>query len=559
MSTKKFASRSMSIFAIVSEFPCPSDWDRSMMETKTRVRVVSSPQAPKGHFLLRAWRLLALVLVGLGGVPMAGANEPAEVETLGGLSLFEVIEATLRHDPNIAVAENRVRSSEGAQLVAAGRFDPVLSSSVFQNDTKVPTASGSTSTSTSTVGVDLARELRTGLSVEPSVTVERTDGGGVVDSTATVAFVVRQPLFRNRGRAVVTAEEQAVGRELAADRLDLEHRISQRLQAVAAQYWSVRAASMDLEVLREAETRSRELLVTTRRLIASDVTPAAEIVQLEADTTFREAARIAGERALFEARQQLGLEIGLEPSQTAALGIPVDDFPQPDVEAAAPPSADQGWIAQALDRRADLRAERERLAAAHLRLVAAENALAPQLDLVFTPSYTGRSDGQGVDGTFSALFDDVPGLSTSVGLSLMWPTRNRRAEGGLIQSRAAVTAVALTVEQRAKAIGAAVPTALDGVRQRARELDKFSAAVELFRQALNNEIKKLRAGSSTLIDVLSQRDRLTSVQRTEIAARLGLAVAIAEVRFQTGTLWETSGGATSIGALSTLHLTTLPR
>ena len=70
-----------------------------------------------------------------------------------------------------------------------------------------------------------------------------------------------------------------------------------------------------------------------------------------------------------------------------------------------------------------------------------------------------------------------------------------------------------------------------------------------------NEEKKLRAGSSTLLDVISQRDRLTSARQSQVSAHLALAIALARLRFETGTLPDTEAGA---AAADHAQLTTVP-
>ncbi|MEM6456724.1 MAG: TolC family protein, partial [Acidobacteriota bacterium] len=67
-------------------------------------------------------------------------------------------------------------------------------------------------------------------------------------------------------------------------------------------------------------------------------------------------------------------------------------------------------------------------------------------------------------------------------------------------------------------------------------LERAERAETLFAQAVVNEERKLTAGSSTLIDVISQRDRLTSAEQRRIRAQQALANALVDLRFQTGTL-----------------------
>lgn len=467
---------------------------------------------------------------------------------------------TLAHDPSIAQVESRLSAARGALLSAAGAFDPLLAAGADRSALTTPQADGPASESESLVSsVDLTRLLRTGLSLEPGLTLERTGSGADAVNVGTVSFTLRQPLLRGRGREVVAAGELAAAREVEASRLDLEHRVAERLLAAVSQYWALKAAVLDLEVLRTTEERTRELLETTRRLIAADVTPAAELVQLEAELASREVSRIAGEQALFQARQALGREIGLEPADIAGLSLPSASFPTvaPE-EVPLPQSAAADFIDLALARRADLRAARERQAAAERLLAAADNALKTRLDLVLTPSYSGLVAGDGSEDFLASLFRDVPGLSTTLSFELSWPLRNRRAEGDRIQALAAVRQSALAVELAVKTIGADVPVALDAVRRDAEQLDRITEAVGYFERAVDNEIKKLRAGSSTLIDVITQRNRLIAAQQQRVAAQLALALALLDLRFQTGTLVDASASVPEAHTITLERLTTLP-
>ena len=72
---------------------------------------------------------------------------------------------------------------------------------------------------------------------------------------------------------------------------------------------------------------------------------------------------------------------------------------------------------------------------------------------------------------------------------------------------------------------------------------------------MTNEERKLRAGTSTLINVISQRDRLTAARQGEVSAQLALALALVELRFATGTLLAAEG---ETKAVRYSRLTTLP-
>jgi outer membrane protein len=369
----------------------------------------------------------------------------------------------------------------------------------------------------------------------------------------TVALTLRQPLLRGRGREANVAPERSAERQVAASELDLRQTTAERALTVIAQYWQARAALLNLEILRESEERARDLFETTRKLIEADVIPAADLVQVEANLVAKETARIGGERDFFEERQALGREIGLEPERIAVLPFPSDPFPT--VPASAVPSAADHplWISRALERRADLQAARERRSAAEFLRKAADNALKPQVDVIFTPSYSGLVQGAGASSFFSPLYRNVPGVSSGLSLALSWPTLNSRARGDLIQIEEAREQSALLANLISRQIGANVPIALDAVARDAQQLDRATEAVRLFERAVENEEKKLRAGTSTLIDLISQRDRLTAARQSRVSAHLALAVAVAQLRFETGTLLPSADpGAIQLGQLTTI-------
>jgi outer membrane protein len=497
-----------------------------------------------------------LVTQGAGSILVA--EEPA-----AGLGLLDAVRMTLERDPNIAVDEASLQSARGSLEVAAGAFDPLLKSSLTGADDRTPLSLSSSSESRTLQSTSsLSKLFRSGLSVEPQLDLLRTDdrtagstaGAGSVNE-GTLKIVIRQPLLRGRGRTAADAVELEAERELAASGLDLRQTIARRIRTVASQYWTAESAARNLDVLRESEESSRNLLENTRKLIEADQVPAADLVQLEANLAFKESARIGGERQLFAARQDLGREIGLDAAEIRRLPLPSEPFPAIRLDEIPPAETAERLIEEALRRRADLRAARERRAGVEIRRQAAENALQPQLDLLLTPGYSGLTTGSDAVSFFSPLYRNVPGASASIGLGLSVPIWNHRARGALLQTEAALKQSALAVDLLAKEIGADVPTALDAVTRNTRQLERARQAVRLFERAVINEEKKLKAGSSTLLDVISQRDRLTSARQSEVSSQLALALSLLDLRFTTGTLLQDENQAASLQAAS---LTTLP-
>jgi len=502
-------------------------------------------------------RFCALVALLLGLPAALRAQERPLPE---GLSLAEAVRLTLESDPNLRLEEARLRSAHGSLLSSRGTFDSIFSSSLSETETDLP-VSATESSSQAVVGntLGITKRFRTGLSIEPELELLRTDPGGAgAVNVGTFSFTVRQPLLRGRGRTATAAVEWSAEREVAAGELDVRQVAAERILAVGTQYWRARAAALNLGVLLETEARARELLETTRKLIEADVTPAAELVQVEANLVASETARIGGERALFAARQDLGREIGLERAAIAALPLPSDPFPA--VPASALPRDADGdrFVTAAMARRADLLAARERREASEILRRAADSGLKPQLDLVVTPSYTGLVEGTDPGSFFSPLYRNVPGASAAFSLRLAWPAANSQARGALVQLDALREQSALVEELVARRVAADVPTALDAVIRSVQQLDRAAVAVRLFEQAVVNEEKKLRGGTSTLIDVISQRDRLTAARQSEVSAQLSLAQALLELRFETGTILPEGQVVMTAEGLDPVLLTTVP-
>ncbi len=524
---------------------------RRLASSRPAVRPSSqrSSPPPRARLPSHPGSVLLAVLLAAAVAAVDSAADTPSAAAARGLGLLDAVQMTLARDPNLGIVQARLESARGVLLSASGKFDTVLTDRLLDSDTRTSVGPGA-DFDLATVENDLgiAKLFRSGLSIAPAATLLRSRDSSVgpdTGNTAALSFALRQPLLRGRGRAATAAVELAAGREVAASERDLLETTAERVQAVAAQYWNVVAAQANLAILEDSEGSSRTLLETTRKLVAADVTPAGELVQLEANVAAKETARIGGELALFQARQELGHQIGLDAGEIGALPAAADPFPT----AALPAPLDAGrLIAAALAHRADLQAAQRRLESAAISVVAARNGLQPQLDLVLTPGYNGFAGGVGAGAFFDPLRRNVPGASFSVGFDLSLPIANRLAQGGLEQALAARRESALAVDLLVKAIGAGVPSALEAVVRDAAQLEQAALAVRLFERAVDNEEKKLRGGASTLIDVITQRDRLTAARQGDVQSRLALALALLDLRRQTGTLVAGSGEAATLRA-----------
>ncbi len=472
---------------------------------------------------------ICLLCLAAGEAALAQPPQPSQASAPG-LGLVEAVQLMLDQDPNLSIEESRVRSSRGVLLTTRAPFDPVLVSNLDQSQTADPLSESTIrerNLLTSSLG--LTKRFRTGLSVEPGILLERTKeevAGVEAANLGTVAFTLRQPLLRGRGREVNIAPERSAERQVAASELDLRQTTSERALTVVSQYWLSRAALLNLEILRESEERARELLETTRKLIEADVIPAADLVQVEANVVAKETARIGGERALFEARQDLGREIGLEPERIAALPLPSDPFPRCGPRTCPRPRTTSAGSARPWSGGPTCGPPGSAGTPPRFLRKAADNALKPQLDLVFTPSYSGLVEGGEAGSFFSPLYRNVPGASSALSLVLSWPTPEQPGAGRAGPDRGGPRA------ERTRR-GARFP-ADRGRRSRGPRRGgpqtPSSSTVPPRRCGCSSGRSRTRRRSCgpaprRCIDVISQRDRLTAARQSEVSAQLALAVA----------------------------------
>jgi outer membrane protein TolC len=486
--------------------------------------------------------------------PSAGARPtiPDAADTAPGLSLGDVVRATLAHSPEIAQAELDVEAQRGALGQARGAYDPAFGAAASTLRSPVPSVSeqGVPSISRATameyrVGVD--QRLRSGVVLSPSLLVRRTDAGGTAFpySQAEAAAQLTVPLLRGRGETTERAGERAAGSALAAGQADLRHRRSRSVLDAVLAYWSYAAADRRLGVLREAQGRAATLLGETEALIRADVRPAIDTVPLRAALASKRADVIAGEAALLAARHEVAVAMGISPEAFLALAPPSTPFPSGDAAALPPDSA---LVADALRRRADLAGAERRREAAHQLLAGARAERRPQLDLRMTAGVAGVEGSRTLGPLLTPLYGDRNGFHLAVDVAYGIPVRNHAAEGAALQRSAAERQSALRVAELARTVALDVLTASATLRSALAGLEQARQAARLHALAVEAEKSKFRLGTSTLFDVLFAEDALTGATLAELAARERVAGALARLRFESGRMAGDGGDGTDEAA-----------
>jgi outer membrane protein TolC len=83
--------------------------------------------------------------------------------------------------------------------------------------------------------------------------------------------------------------------------------------------------------------------------------------------------------------------------------------------------------------------------------------------------------------------------------------------------------------------------AVTGAQRSAAQLAEAREAMRRYEAAVASERQRFQLGTSTLFDVILAEDGLTAASLSEIDARLRLAIGIARVGFESGTLVRSDG------------------
>jgi len=501
-------------------------------------------------------------------------NIVALSDYLKNLRLLEAVQYTIARQPNILLDDWQVKVNEGLWQIQRGTFNTTVGTSVSDTVTHTPLnryyrnyyGTSETVERVTEYSVDISKEFRSGVELTPDITVTSTEDLALhltttrkTTTNATVSFDIKIPLLRERGRAANAADETSAKILTEASRYDLNYTTSQSILTTVNEYWNTVAAMDNLEIADKAETRARYMLEKTKILVDAGEQPASDISKLAANLHGKTSTRINKTQGLFEARQTLGLAMGLRFDEIVATPLPSEPLLNiDDADLNKMPIA-QDLIDIGLERRADLIALKKEQESANVLMVGAHRNLKPQLDLDLSAGYIGLNENTRRQRNFkqyaSAINEREAGLNFSAMFSLEWPVLNDFRRGTYVRREAQNERAMISTNNLNRQIVSKVVVAMSDVIQSAAELKKAHESVLVYQTAVEKERLKLKLGESTIIDLIDVDDRLTTAMETEVSARLSYAKALVQLRFETGTILSPDLKNISV---SMKELTTVP-
>jgi len=472
--------------------------------------------------------------------------------------LLTLSQLTLDKSPSIKVGKLGIDRATANTKIQGSVFDFQLTSgasisqnklNLFNADPRNDIINGKLETDNSDFSLGLQRKFRSGLNANLSIDyfhvsdnfpINRFNqdvGANVSDHTVSTTFSLTQPLLKGRGNRITTAAEKASKLNLESSENNYKITTSIELLQMGVAYWQYLSTLKSLKIYKENELRVRNVLQITQELVHADKKPAGDLIQIQADLANQERQTSIAEQNLHNARINLGRSIGLNEVESQGIGIPQNEFPVIFESNFSDAINFELLKSLAITNRTDLKAFDKTREALELQLSAAKNNLKPQLNLTGFINYGGMNMGNGIDRAFDAL-TNKQGSNYAVGLrlNLLLPLNNNLAKGSYLQSKTALSEQQVSYDDLERNINLNVSITFNNLEKSVSILEKASESLEYHKKVFSNEQEKFQNGLTTLLNLILFQERLTFAQLDHIRAQQQFAVAILNLRHETGTL-----------------------
>ena len=482
--------------------------------------------------------------------PSLMAEEPT-------ISLSDALFKTLESNPGVKIEEEQVVQSEGALQTATGQFDWIGLGSAsweqerqhfddsdeangrFATDMGIREVTDSWREETAAYSLGVRKQFRHGLVFSPSVSnvdVENLsqDIQPQSRSDLNVEFVI--PLMRGLGKKHTGAEEMAARSNLDATELLSKHNISGRIFRTSASYWNCLAALETFRILEDTEKRADEIYRLVDKLVrVGEMEPAAKR-QAQAKLYERQADIRDSRSSVYQAKQQLGVAMGYGPRELPEAPLPEGTFPPVVNRALLHEERTGRYVDVALQKRGDYLATLAGVETEEILLEKARNDTRPRLDFTFRVGVSGFNEREDSSRHFRSTYHDHAGPNVFGGLTLELPIENNAAKGEFVRQRSLVREAKLTAEELSNGIASDVLVSVERLRSAIKEYRLAMESARAYRDAADHENFKVRQGAAELNDLIDMEDRYFTARARQVEAMRKYAVALADLRFATGTL-----------------------
>ena len=459
------------------------------------------------------------VTTGLGATALSTSPTPAGADAIQ-ISLPVCVQRALARNKQLAVHKLDPDIAVARVMIEQGAFDHVFTLNRNKQHSETPTGSkldgadvSIRDTKTANFGIQSKERIGTLQSLALNNQFLQTNSAFQSlnpQFTSNLVYNLTQPLLRNFGTKVNTANLRIAINGVRQNDLRLKKFVLDTVSTVERQYWDLVFARQDRDVKRFSLAAANELLGFNQR--RQEVGVGSEVEVLEA-------------RATAAARQQdleVSFHVVSDAEEILRHLIALDDVP-PGTEIfpkdAPPHMPARVNLARALqtafERRPDYRDLLIELKNRHIHLAFLKNQRLPRVDLV--ASYAQN----GVAGSRDTALDQVTALTFpayTIGVQIEVPLENRTARGGYREGLLEVKQAILNVRAIQDQIEEDVSRAVRGLDTDLRRVEVAKLAQDLSAQQLRAAESRFREGLIPNIDLLRFQQDLANARSTAIRA-----------------------------------------
>ena len=428
------------------------------------------------------------------------------------LTLDEAIRLALEKNQQVKVQSYGRSIARANLLTALGQFDPTLNFRRSYAEDGNPASSNplvTQLTKTDNYSVALEGVMPWGLnySLGGSAQNQRGTFNGFTDSFATFGgLTVTQPLLRGFGFGASLYGVRVAKADRAIADWEFQQTVIDTVTSVVIAYSNLAFAQQQLGIAQRSRELAAGLVADNEKRFKVGNISESDVTQARARTATRSEAILFAEQALRDAENQLRQLMG-------ETRFAIDPAPH----VLSPPDAPEDIVRAAEDLqtaytlRPDYQAARLGLLKHRANEASARNQLLPQVDFVGSYGYNG------LDHNFSAsrhMVANHDNRSYSAGVVVSVPLTFAQGRGKARAARLQLRQAEADLARLEQDIAIGIAHAAGQIETTRRRVSANRVAVDLARQALDDELKKLRAGSGSTFLVLNAQEELAGVENS---------------------------------------------
>lgn len=474
---------------------------------------------------------------------MAGGDEAPRPRIVR-LSAREAVHLSLNYNVDLEVARYQPWIEDQNVLSALGAWDHVAYATASGGETISPgfsALSGASRPDNDSAGFTMGvrKALPFGASYDLSFTAERNHTNNsfvLIDPrwNHAAGLNLTFPLLRG-GSTAANTSTLLVARHARAMSVDqFEKSLSDSVFQVLQAYWDLVFAIETQRVREQSLEVALRLLEDNRQKFDRGVVARVDVTQADAGVALQREGILTAEAAALNAMDRLKRLVDPALLREEAALSP-SDIPRPPLAGIDEKAAVEKALAQALERRPEIRQLREQRAGQEAALARSENDLLPQLNL------TGRASVNGTEGSFSRANEELRTADfrdLTVGVIFEVPLERSAARGAHRRSELERRRLQLRARSLEDQVYVEVREAVRAIRTNEKRIEANRRARELAQEQLDAELTRRGQGLSTTFRVLDVQEDLALARTNELKSMIDYNLSLRRLQQVTGSLLE---------------------